>query len=164
MKLLIIGHARHGKDTVAQIICNLTGWTFISSSRRCAEDVVRPYLQAKGVSYPSDEDCYNDRANHRAAWHDAITAYNTPDKTRLAQLIYNYNQIYVGLRHDEEWYAIKAAAIYDYSIWVDRSLNRELEPRDSMKLGPWAADFVVDNNRDLLYTATQCKRIVEWMK
>ena len=47
MKILIIGEARHGKDTVAEIMRDEYGMTFQSSSHFVCEKAVFPYMSAK---------------------------------------------------------------------------------------------------------------------
>ena len=37
MNILIIGHARHGKDTVAEFLEEIFGLTFMSSSQAAAD-------------------------------------------------------------------------------------------------------------------------------
>jgi len=83
-KILILGHKRHGKDTVAQMISNHTGMTFKSSSEAAAEIFLYDALKDK-YGYENPQECVEDRVNHRAEWHDLIAAYNTPDKAKLAR-------------------------------------------------------------------------------
>ena len=84
-KLLILGHARHGKDTVAEILRDERGYSFESSSMYAAKRLIMPFFEAQGVPYANLEDCYADRVNHRALWFDLITEFNTPYKSRLAK-------------------------------------------------------------------------------
>lgn len=148
MKILVIGHARHGKDTVCEMLRDTYGYSFKSSSLFCAETIVMPWFAAKGAPYETVEACYADRANWRSEWYDAIAAYNTP-KGRLGRAIFAQYDIYCGLRCNREWAALKNERLYDVAIWVDRGHVRSLEPWSSMKLEPWMADFVVDNNGTL---------------
>lgn len=149
-KLLIIGHARHGKDTVCQILSDDYGFSFISSSLFCAEHIVRPWLEDKGIFYPSVGVCYNDRHNHREAWHQAIRAYNHPELSRLGRAIWAENDIYCGLRSCSEWSALKNEKCYDTAIWIDRSYILEPEDKRSNQMEPWMADYVLDNNGTLI--------------
>ena len=43
-KLIIIGHGRHGKDTVCEILRDKYNFKFISSSQYCSEKVIFPIL------------------------------------------------------------------------------------------------------------------------
>jgi hypothetical protein len=149
MKLMIIGYARHGKDTVADIFTNTFGLAAISSSYAAAQHVMVPFFAKKGIVYPSLEACFEDRVNHRQDWYEQIKAFNTPDKTRLARQIYATSDIYVGMRSDDEYDATKAAGLFDYSIWVDRSKHIPPESTASNTISPSKADYVIDNNGTL---------------
>jgi hypothetical protein len=149
LKLLVIGHARHGKDTVADMMCQQYGLRAVSSSWFLAERVVQPFLANKGITYASIDQCFADRANRRADWYDAVKAFNNPDLTALGRAIWAENDIYIGLRNRAELHANRNAATFDIAIWVDRSDHLPPEDRSSMTLEPWMADFVLDNNRGI---------------
>lgn len=151
-RILVVGHARHGKDTVAEILRDQHGMTFASSSWTLAEVCCRPYLAARGITYDSIDECYADRVNHRAAWHDAISEFNRDDPTSLARVILAKADIYVGMRSNREYRACLDAGLFDAIWWVDAS-GRGVppEPRDSCDI-----DFnpecmtLIDNSRCLL--------------
>jgi hypothetical protein len=149
LKLMILGYARHGKDTVAEILRDNLGLKFASSSFAAAEKVMRPFLAAKGIMYNSLEECYADRVNHRQDWYEQIKAYNTPDGSRLAREIYKDNDIYVGMRNEVELEAVRKEGLYDYSIWVDRSKHVAPESSASCSITPAMANYVIDNNGTL---------------
>lgn len=149
IKLMILGYARHGKDTVAEILQNSLGLKFMSSSFAAAEKVLIPYFKTIGVSYKSLDECYADRVNHRAEWYEQIKAYNTPDKARLAREIYADNDVYVGIRSAEEFEAARDERLFDYSIWVDRSKHVAPESTSSNTILPSMANYVLDNNGTL---------------
>lgn len=145
MKLMIIGHARHGKDTVCEILREQYGLQFRSSYEAAAEKVIYPLLRDV-YGYRTIEECLNDRVNHRGTWYQLIREYNTPDAARLAREIYAENDIYCGLRHAEEFAAIKAAGLFDFCIWVDASQRHPAEPASSCSLNREHADYILDNN------------------
>lgn len=97
MKLLIIGHKRHGKDTLAEIFRDNFGMTFNSSSNAAAEIFIYDALKNK-YGYKSFKECFYDRMNKRAEWYDLICEYNVKDKARLAKDILKDNDCYVGMR------------------------------------------------------------------
>ena len=148
MKLLIIGHGRHGKDTVAEYLRDKHEMTFKSSSMHCAENVVYPVLKDQ-YNYATVEECFNDRSNHRAEWFDLIADYCKDDLARIGREIFEVSDIYCGLRNKREFHSIKNNGLVDFTIWVDRSDWLETEPKSSMSLEPWMADFVIDNNGTL---------------
>jgi dephospho-CoA kinase len=148
MKLLIIGHGRHGKDTVSEYLQDNYGMQFKSSSMHCAENAVYPVLKER-YGYSSVEECYGDRHQHRSEWYDLISDYCKNDLARIGREIFEVSDIYCGLRNVREFHSIKNNGLFDYCIWVDRSHYLETEPKSSMSLEPWMADYVIDNNGTL---------------
>jgi hypothetical protein len=144
-KLLIIGHARHGKDTVCEILRDDYGLTFESSSKFCSKLFIHDMLKDK-YGYNNEEECYADRHNHRTEWYNAICEYNIPDPSRLGRAILKEYNIYCGLRNKKEYHALNNIKAFDFAIWVDRSDILPLEDKTSMTLEPWMADFTIDNN------------------
>jgi len=156
-KLLVIGHGRHGKDTVCEILRDKYGFSFESSSQFCSKLFIYSDLKDK-YGYYNEEECYADRHNHRAEWYDAICAYNVPDAAKLGREIFRAHDIYCGLRNKREFFAMKNTGVFDYAIWVDRSMHLPLESKDSMSLEQWMADYTIDNNgnlQDLEFNTTQ---------
>ena len=144
-KLMIVGHARHGKDTVCSILADY-GYTWISSSWACGEITVWPLLQGQ---YPDYQACFDDRHNRREVWFNAIKAYNTPDETRLGREIYKANDIYCGIRRFEELSALKEAHVIDFVIWIDASKRMPPEDKSSCTVHPFQAHYILDNNGTL---------------
>ena len=147
-KLLIIGNARHGKDTVCDILREEFNYSFRSSSDFCAEKFIYAALKDK-YGYTTYAQCFEDRHNHRAEWYDMIHAYCKDDFARLGREIFAENDIYCGLRNKSEFHAMKNTGVFDYAIWVDRSDHLPPEPKDSMSLEQWMADYTIDNNTTL---------------
>jgi hypothetical protein len=144
-KLLVIGHGRHGKDTVCEYLNKHMRFDFKSSSKFCSERFIFDMLKDK-YGYADEQECYADRHAHRVEWYDAICAYNVPDPARLGREIFAAHDIYCGLRNKKEFHAMKNTGVFDYAIWVDRSDHLPLEPKDSMSLEQWMADYTIDNN------------------
>lgn len=132
-RFLILGHARHGKDTAALHLFRAHGLTFRSSSEFLAETVIRPALAARGLTYPDAEACYADRVNHRALWRAIIEDFNRDDPARLAKAILAEADCYVGMRMEREYWASRS--LFDAVFWIDAS-GRGLPPegRDSMTI------------------------------
>jgi len=160
MKLMIVGHGRHGKDTVSEILSKTYGLTFTSSSLFCAERVMMPAFRRRfeaeggpGKSttpvYYTVEGCFQDRHNHRKFWYDEIVKYCTPDKARLFREILTRYDIYCGPRQVREFMCARNEGLFDFSIWVDRSEHQPLEGKDSMAIEPWMCDYWLDNNGTL---------------
>jgi len=147
-KLLVIGHGRHGKDTVCEILRDKYDYSFESSSQFCSKLFIYDMLKEK-YNYNSEEECYNDRHNHRAEWYNAICDYNVPDAAKLGREIFKAHDIYCGLRNKREFFAMQNTGVFDYAVWVDRSKYLMPESKDSMSLEQWMADFTIDNNGSL---------------
>ena len=143
MKLLIIGDGRHGKDTVAEMLAE-RGLSFKSSSYHCLHRAIMPATGDTLPLYSSEDQCYEDRINHRDEWKRLISEYNTP-KDRLVKEILEEHDVYVGLRKRDEFEAAKSH--FDCIVWVDRSAH--LPPEESNDMTIDDADLVVDNNSSL---------------
>jgi len=148
LKLLVIGHGRHGKDTVCEILRDRYGYSFESSSRFCSKLFIYNQLKDQ-YNYADEEACYADRHNHRAEWYDAICDYNVPDASQLGREIFQAHDIYCGLRNKKEYHAMRNTGVFDYAIWVDRSDHLPKEDPTSMSLEQWMADYTIDNNGTL---------------
>lgn len=142
-KIFVIGHGRHGKDTVGEIIQEICGLTFESSSMFCAEHVVTPWLEKLGITYDSLDECYEDRVNHRMEWYDAIRDFNKEDESKLSAAIFNKYDMYVGIRSRVEFLA--ARHLSDLSIWVEAS-TRVPQVDPTCKILPTDCDIIIDNN------------------
>lgn len=144
MKLMILGHGRHGKDTVAEIIQREMGLKFCSSSWFVAEKIMFPAMRLQ-YKYADVTDCFNDRVNHREEWYQLIKRYNSPDKTRLTREIFSDYDIYVGMRDNVEF--LSSREIPDAIIWVDASKRLSLEQSMHITYDPNCM-HLIDNNSD----------------
>jgi hypothetical protein len=151
LRMMVVGHGRHGKDTVAEILRDVFGARFVSSSWFMAEKVVFPYFKELNPGkYASVQECYDDRANHRSTWFDLIASTNKDDLTTLGRAIFSEYDLYVGNRNAREFHALRNAGAFDVSVWVDACERLEYrEPRTSLTVEPWMCDYVVDNNGTL---------------
>lgn len=158
MKLLILGHGRHGKDTVAEYLRDHHSVSFRSSSLFLAEAVVRPALVDHGLVYDTLEACYKDRVNHRCLWRDIILAYNADDLSRLARAVLEVSDCYVGMRSIEEYRASRR--LFDAVMWVDaEARGMPVDPSLTIEFEP---DMImIDNNGSLDETYEQ---LDDWMR
>lgn len=146
-RLLVIGHARHGKDTVCELLVDRLGYQYKSSSMWAAEKFIFLRFQATFPGkYASVMECWLDRENHRKLWHDWIREYNEGDLSRMARGIYSEFDIYCGLRNREEYYAILEKCRPDHIIWVDACNRLPREPANSFQLEYLDASYFFDNN------------------
>lgn len=160
-KLLVLGYARHGKDTVAEMLHRKHGFRFISSSEFVGRECI---WQAWGsMRYPNFEAMFEDRVSWRELWMQMISDYNTPDKTKTARTMLERGyDMYVGMRRFDELEASRD--LFDYVIWVDRSehLPPETGSMDiTRENAQW--DFKINNNGTLEDLERNVEELVRWL-
>lgn len=158
MKFLIIGHARHGKDTVAEILHDEFGLKFESSSMAACRIFLYDKLKLK-YGYETIEACFNDRMNHREEWKNLICEYNKDDKCRLTKYILLESDIYVGMRDSNEIKECIDTGLIDLVIWVDRTEHLPPESVKSFNIRKSDADIIIDNNGTLNDLRCKVKRL-----
>ena len=145
MKMFIVGHGRHGKDTVAEIMSE-DGLSFVSSSMFVAECCCRPWMEKLGITYDTLDECYADRHNYRQEWYEAIKDYSKDDQTRLAREIFSEHDLYVGCRDRKQFLA--SHKLSDLSIWVDACVRVPVSD-PTCKILSGDCDIILDNNGTL---------------
>lgn len=130
-KVLILGAARSGKDTLGMILQKNFGLRFKSSSEFANEKVIFPIL-SKVYRYKTLKECFEDRVNHRSEWFNLIQDYNSEDPARLTKQILKENDIYCGMRSYREFYHTVTGNLFDEYIWLDREGCGE--PNDSFNI------------------------------
>lgn len=135
LKVLILGHARHGKDTLAELL----KLKYQSSSYAALEiflfDKLNSLRKEKGITpYLNHEEAFLDRVNHRALWHSEIAEYNAVQPTRLASEILKTNDAYIGMRAYTEYVHCLKNGLFDVIFWIDASKRKPLEPLDSFNI------------------------------
>ena len=141
-KLLLLGHGGHGKDTLAEALRDLGGVRFASSSETANRLVIYPRLREK-YGYASEQECFDDRRNHRLEWYQLICEYNAEDRARLSKQILAEQDMYVGMRDQQEFEATRP--LVDLVLWVDAA-ERLPEKDPSLFIAQEEADLCVPNN------------------
>lgn len=156
MKILIIGHGRHGKGTVCEYLKPF-GFTSCSSSFMAGKEYVYPeYLRGKYLSF---EHAYEERgkdSDMRAFWASKISEYNSPDKTRLARKILESFDIYDGMRKLDEFVPCMLQKLFDVVIYVE-AMDRVKYVDPTFDIPKKYATFIIDNN----YSQASLKRKVQ---
>ena len=136
-KILVLGHARHGKDTAAEYLAEKLGLTYVGSSQVCCDSFIFAALKDK-YGYATSEECFEDRVNHREEWHQLIADFCAGDKAKLGRLVYESNDIYCGIRAKDECRAV-IAEFNPIVIWINATKRVPKEPESSMQLtcSPW---------------------------
>ena len=157
MKLLILGHADHGKDTVAEIIRRLYGLSFSSSSWFALERCIWPAI---GDQFNSIEHCFDQRDHHRDEWRKLIREYNGDDPARLIRELLEDNDMYVGLRHHEEFET--GRDLFDHVIWVHAFDRCGSEP--TMTIEVEDSFITIDNNGDQIDTLLEIEKKLAFLE
>lgn len=131
--LLIIGSARHGKDTLAELLNEEFGLKFKSSSQAAADIFIFDELKGK-YNYETSEQCFEDRVNHRPEWYQMICDYNKDDLAKLAKGILSITDCYVGMRDRNEIEECVKQKLFDVIVWVDASERLPLESPESFNI------------------------------
>lgn len=148
MTILILGHKEHGKTTLADIIKINFGLTFNDSSMEAAKIFIFDTLKDK-YNYETFEQCYVDRRNRRKEWYDLITDYNKDNKSRLAESILEYNDMYVGMRDRNEIKECRKKGLFDLIIGI-YDPRKPLEGSDSFNIDLFEeCDIIIYNNDDI---------------
>lgn len=155
-KILILGHGRHGKDTVAELLRDRHNISFTSSSLAAAKIFIFEEIK-ETFGYKTFEECYNDRNSSdmmRALWHNMICEYNKEDPSRLAKGILEMSDCYVGMRSDREIQSCLDQNLFDIVVFVDARKRLPEEPETSFDIDVENlikynyVDYIIDNNAD----------------
>jgi hypothetical protein len=144
-KLLVISSARWGKDSFGEILRDNFGVTFTSSSQAAADIFIYDRLKDK-YGYSTPEECFIDRMNRRAEWHQLICEYNIDDKAKLAKEILKQSDMYIGMRDKEEIKECIKQGLFDLIVWVDASKRLPEEDSSSFNIDINCADIIINNN------------------
>jgi hypothetical protein len=136
-RIVVIGHGRHGKDTVAEMLFEGYNFSFTSSSAFCARRVIWPLLMDVNLAqdfakhllnnrarngnvferieelgemrrkYLSADEAFHNRGSYRTLWFEAILWHCAFDPARLARDIFKDNDIYCGIRSRKEFEAVR---------------------------------------------------------
>ena len=147
--IIIVGWARAGKDTVAEMLRDRYGFRFASSSQFLAADVIHPALVNMPQSYATWEECFADRGANRALWYEMIRFYNRHDRTALAKAIFARYNVYCGMRDKEELMACKINGLANLVLWIDAGPRAEKEPESSNNITSDMADVRIHNGQPL---------------
>jgi len=163
MKLMICGYARHGKDTVGELLEQELDITFDSSSMFACKLFLFDALKVK-YGYNTPQEAFEDRGNHRKEWFDMICAYNADDPSRLTREIFAQHDMYVGIRNRIEFLDAREKNLFDLSIWVDAAERKPPESGVSNTVSKDLCDIILDNNSDENTLKRRVKRLAACLR
>ena len=149
MKLLVLGRARHGKDSFCDILWDYCGLTSASTSKIANELFMYEGLKDM-FGYENPDECYRDRVNHRQLWFDLIRTYTRQHPSALGEYAWANYDLYNGVRSLEEFKAIKDLNLFDATVWIDASdrLGYTID-NDICEVTVDDCDYVLTNNGTL---------------
>lgn len=149
MKVMVMGYKRHGKDTFCELLRDKYGISFAASSEFACELFLFDKIKDE-LGYSTPEEAFEDRGNHRKRWYNEIKDFNVKNGlSALGTKIFEKNDIYCGIRDDEEFYSLKTDKAFDLAVWIDASDRLPPEDTESNKLNSSMADIVISNNGTL---------------
>lgn len=120
MKISISGFGEHGKDTLAVMFKDVSILNYTKSTSAYVKTEMFEYMLARGATYKNEEECYNDRSNHRELWAEYIDFFNKDDPAALYKRCLAEQDILTGVRRRREFNAVMKLGVIDLAIWVDR--------------------------------------------
>lgn len=104
-KLLVLGHAGVGKDTVCELLCETKQLVYKHTSMIAAKIVMQEF-EKLDIKYDSAKDCYEDRNKHRNFWFSTLREYNYKYANAFFTLATQESDIYCGMRDTAEFRAV----------------------------------------------------------
>lgn len=150
MKILVIGLARHGKDTVVDYLSDKYHMNYMSTSAYYNKLFVYPILKNL-YNYKTEEECFEDRVNHRGLWYDIIKTYNTIHNFQAFKDLLKTTDIFVGTRSQEEYQMfLNETEGNNLVLYID-AFERlgQTEGLDSFSLKLTGDEIVISNNGSL---------------
>jgi hypothetical protein len=141
--ICIAGAGRSGKDYASKWLNDNTRWTFTKSTSMHCADYVYTRMRCRGINYPSIQECYGDRINHRPFWDQCIRDYNSEDPCRMyREMIEEGQTIIQRCCKPDEVDALRAAKLVDLFVWIDRD---NLPPDSSQAFDAKYCDLSIYN-------------------
>ena len=161
MKILILGHANHGKDTVAKYLAQEFNLVNSSATDYLATHFVFPVWGYK--HYANVHSMLEDKDNHRLKWASIVNQINRKDKLFLCKQVMFTSDIYSGMRNQKEYIQAVKENIFDYILFV--SAGDRLPTENSMNIVYDSRYMhIVDNSLGLPNLRNNLKPIIKLMK
>jgi hypothetical protein len=138
-RLLIVGYGRHGKDTMADILEEITGLRYGGSTSWAA----LPFIARTLGMHP--QKVWESRHANRQFWFDFCNVLRKNDPLFLVRRVLKQGDLVVGIRDKEELDCCRASGWFKRIIWVD-ALSRIPEGDATVKFKPADCDEIIFNN------------------
>lgn len=145
LKILLMGHEGHGKNTVCQLLQKNYGLSYQIASIYYAKNIIQPKLAEK-YGYKNELLCWLDRHNHREEWFQLIKEYNLAHTFRTGSKIWSEFNIYSGLLDIQEYKFLRARKMFDVSIWVDASERVPSETKSTITVETYHGEHLIRNH------------------
>lgn len=136
MKIIINGHATHGKDYLAAAVAKKYGLRYYNASMWFAEKVLIP---AYPGMWPCTEACYLDRVNYRDLWYQMMRLGDWQER------FMQHSDIFCGHRNIEEHQEM-VSHLNPRTIWVHNSKKGP----ESASSSQWQTDSLITSNHDMV--------------
>jgi hypothetical protein len=140
-KVLVVGHAQHGKDTVCEEIAAATG---LKNAGTTSVYLAKYVAAREGVDVDT---AYANRRRSEAdrqRWRQIGDEIRTNDPALLVREAFKVGEVTGGCRGLPEITAVRSEGLADLIVWVDASPR--VGPDSTMEFGPEWADVVLLNS------------------
>lgn len=141
MKILVVGHAQHGKDTVCEEIAAATG---LDNAGTTSVYLARFVAERDGVS---EAEAYANRRRSEAdrqKWRAIGDEIRATDPALLVRMAFAAGDVSGGCRGLPEIRAVRNEGIANLIVWVDAFPR--VGPDITMEFGKEWADVILDNS------------------
>lgn len=117
MKILLVGHSRCGKDTVGEMLEDITSLKYGGT----ASKYLCPYVcERTGWSY---EEAYEHRHEYRKLWYDIGNEVRSKDPGVLLRACTEAGDIAAGIRDKEELYHACEKGLVTHIVWIEAPVD-----------------------------------------
>lgn len=101
-RLMILGHGRSGKDTIAQMFANALGYHYGGSTSLGVKPIIT-YSITQSLDPVVNDQCYDDRHTYRQYWFDACNMLRRIDPLIIIKCQLAIGDFMLGNRSKEEF-------------------------------------------------------------
>lgn len=152
MRLLLVGHGEHGKDSAGEYLSQITTLRYAGST----SNFLAKYVAAE--TGQTVERAFATRREHRQQWYDIGRRLRESDPGILIRESLAVADIAAGCRDLEEIIACREQRMVDLIVWI---ANRNKPDDPTVKFGSEVADIVVENHWGLSEFQGRLRRLAK---